>query len=421
MKKILDFCEKYAPEILVLLLCIPVLIMQRSIDSYHTSFYFTDYSTGFGGKKLLGEICSLWFPEIVRKRHIFPLIYGVLTLMIGLFAWFTGKSIRQHKTNQFAITLLIAIYLLSPYSFIGIINSACVDFYLCTATLCFLYLYIKHRGTWYYYLFTLFLVCIACLTHHIFCNIYFPLIFALFIYDIFVNERDRKKNIALYSAITLCLFGLFCAIAFFSTMNIDFVTYYQQLQTRTTESISALSWDTALYYEFYAKLSEHVTAYVAPIWKYNIARFVFTLIVFAPLWVMLWTPWLLAIKNATTKSEKWCYILMQVSLHLIILPAYIMAVDYQRWTFAYCFCQVCLFLVVYSSKENAMKQQFDNLVSWLNNYKVIFLICIIYICSFDLVDTASAAPIVDRLCELIGLKWQVNEVLPVDIATNIMQ
>ena len=421
MKKILDFCEKYAPEILVLLLCIPVLIMQRDIDSYHTSFYFTDYSTGFGGKKLLGEICSLWFPEVVRKRHIFPLIFSVLTLMIGLFAWFTGKSIRQHKTNQFVIILFVAIYLLSPYSFIGIINSACVDFYLCTATLCFLYLFIKHRGTWYYYMATLFLLCIACLTHHIFCNIYFPLVFALFIYDIFINEKSRKKNIILYSLITICLFGLFCAIAFFSAMNIDFETYYQQLQNRTTESISALSWDTALYYEFYAKLPEHFVAYVAPIWKYNIARFVLTLIVFAPLWVMLWTPWILTIRNAANKSEKWCYIVMQSALHLILLPAYIMAVDYQRWTFAYCFCQVCLFLVMYSSKESVMKQQIDNLVLWLIKYKTIILIFAIYICSFDLVKSAAAAPIVDRLCEFIGLSWNVNEVLPVDITTKMIQ
>lgn len=411
MKKILDFCEKYSPEILVLLLCVPALMNIRGIDSYHTSFYFTDYSTGFGGKKLLGEICSLWLPEVVRKRHLLPLIASVNILMIALFAWFSGKCIRQQKENQFAYVLLLAVYLLSPYSFLGIISGACVDFYLCTATLCFLFLFVKHRGKWYYYLATLIIVCLACLTHHIFCNIYFPLIFTLFIYDVFTNEKDRKKNIILYSSITIILFGLFCAIAFFSTMNVDFKTYYNYLQTRT-ESIDALSWDTAIYYEYFAKLPDHIVAYVAPIWKYNIARFILTLLVFSPLFVIFWLPWFLAIKNARTQKEKWCYILMQLSLHVIILPAYIMAVDYQRWTYAYLFCQLCMSGVMLYINDTTFVNQCKKIIAFAQQYKMIFFVSAIYICSFPIVDSATAAPIVDTICECFGLKWQVNEVLP---------
>lgn len=56
-------------------------------------------------------------------------------------------------------------------------------------------------------------------------------------------------------------------------MNVDFETYYNYLQTRASGSVD-LSWKSALYYEFYAHLPEHVVAYVEPIWKYNIARFV---------------------------------------------------------------------------------------------------------------------------------------------------
>lgn len=418
MKKIFDFCETYAPEILVLLLCIPALINLRGIDSYHTSFYFTDYSTGFGGKKLLGEICSLWLPEVVRKRHLLPLIACVNIMMIALFAWFNGKCIRQQKDNQFAYVLILAVYLLSPYSFLGLINGACVDFYLCTATLCFLYLFIKHRGRWFYYVATLIILCVACLTHHIFCNIYFPLIFALFIYDVFTNEANRRKNIILYSIETGCLFGLFCAIAFFSTMNVDFETYFKYLQTRT-ETIDALSWDTAVYYEHYAKLPEHVAAYVMPIWKYNIARFILTLLIFSPLFLIFWSPWILAIKNAKTKTEKWCYILMQVAIHAIILPAYVMAVDYQRWTYAYLFCQLCLSGIMLYMNEETFVNQCNRIILFAKQYKMLFFVLAIYICSFPLVNSASAAPIVDTICEWFGLKWQVNEVIPLQEVSTL--
>lgn len=411
MKKIVDFCERYSPEILVLLFCLPALLSIRDINSYHTCFYFTDYSTGFGGKKLLGELCSLWLPEVVRKRHLLPLIAIVNIVMIALFAWFSGKWIRKQKDYQFAYVVVLAVYLLSPYSFVGIISGACVDFYLCTATLCFLYLFLNYRGKWYYYVATVVILCVACLTHHIFCNIYFPLVFALFLYDIFTDEKNRKKNILLYSLITICLFLLFCAIAFFSTMNVDYETYRQYLQTRT-QTIDALSWDSAIYYELYAKLPEHLEAYVKPIWKYNIARFVLTLIIFAPLFLMFWIPWILAIKNAQNKTEKWCYMLMQIALHVIILPAYIMAVDYQRWTYAYLFCQICLSGVLLYMNDTTFVLQCQKIIKFAQQHTAIFFLLAMYICSYPLVTTCAAAPIVDIICDMIGLCWQVNEVLP---------
>lgn len=413
MKKILDICEKYAPELMILLLCVPAYIgLKGIIDSYHVFFYFTDYSTGFGGKKLIGELCSFWLPEVVQKRHIFPLILAVNTLMIGLFAWFCGRCIRSQSTNQFAWVIFITVYLLSPYSFIGLVSNGNFDFYLCAATLLFLYLYLKHKGTWYYYALSAIILSTACLIHQIFCNIYFPLVFAIFVYDVFADETNRKKNIIMYASITLVLFCLFCAIALFSTMNVDLNTYYDYLQTRTTESID-LSYKPALYYEYYARLPEHISAYVEPIWKYNIARFVFTLIVFLPFWAILWTPWIMAIKSSDSMKEKWCLLLMQISMHVIILPAYIMAVDYQRWTYAYCFCQVCILLIMYM-QNNQMKRQIDTVIAYLIEHKTFSLLGVLYICSFGLVDNASSAPIVEYLCGLFDLQWKVNEVLPMN-------
>lgn len=415
MKKILDFCERYSTQLLILflILCAPKLRKFGGVNSYHTYFYFTDYSTGFGGKKFLGEICSLWFPEVVNQYYMLPLIIGVNIIMVALFIWFCTKCLSRLSSNsKTPFLILIVIYMLSPYSFVGLIDSACVDFYLCAATLGFLYLFIKHRGTWYYYMLTLVLVCVACLTHHIFCNIYFPLFFALFIYDIYTNDEHRKKNIILYSTITICLFVLFCAIAFCGTMNVDFETYYNYLQTRASGSVD-LSWKSALYYEFYAHLPEHVVAYVEPIWKYNIARFVLTLIVLAPLWVIFLAPWVMAVCHAQNTKEKWCYVLMQVFIHLIILPAYIMAVDYQRWTYAYCFVQFCLLFLMYYLNDHTLKVQIDKMINTANKYKVITVLVIISICSWGLVNNASALPIINKFCDrILGVYWTVNEVLP---------
>lgn len=415
MKKVIDFFDCYSVQIIVLLLCAPALFHMRigDINSYHTFFYFIDYSTGFGGKKLLAEFCSLWFPKEVERQQILPLIIIVNTLMVGLFAWFCGTCLKRNPQNKHSLLVFIVMYLLSPFSFTMLINMISrVDFYLATSTLIYLYLFIRHRGTWYYYLLTFIILCTACLIHHIFCNIFFPLVFALFIYDIFLDTRHTTKNIICYSAITFSTLLLFCTIVIFSTMNIEYESLYEQLQDRITESTSALANKNALYYEYYAKLPEHYIAYVQPVWKYNIVRFVLTIVFLLPLLLLFWIPWILAIWHANDKRERWCYILMQASVHLIFLPAYLMAIDYDRWNCAYCFTQFCLTILLYSIDTKSFVVQVKKMILVINKHFAITLIMIIYICSLESPMGESTLPIVDNICHKFGLFWRVNELIP---------
>jgi hypothetical protein len=195
-------------------------------------------------------------------------------------------------------------------------------------------------------------------------------------------------------------------------MNIEFESIYNYLQDRITESTSALSQKNALYYEFYAKLPEHYIAYVQPVWKYNIVRFVLTIVFLLPLLLLFWIPWTLAIRHATDKRERWCYILMQASMHLIFLPAYLMAIDYDRWNCAYCFTQFCLILLLYYFDARTFVVQAERVTDILKNHFVVVLLMIIYISSLEMPMGESTLPIVDNVCHKIGLFWQINEVLP---------
>lgn len=413
MKRLYHFFQTYMIEICVCLFCLPILVHLRVFDvGYHAFFYFTDYSTGFGGKKLLGEFCSLWLPEYVRKRHLLMLVLGVNTLSIGLFAWIIGKVSKSIDKSiyKYAVAVLV-IYLLSPYSIRGILGSHAADFYLLNLTLLYVYLFLTHRGTWYYYLLTIFILCIACLIHHIFCNIFFPLIFACFLYDAFMagSTVEVRKRSFVYGLITLGLFALFMSIVLWGKMNVDFETYYQSLQSRS-DSIS-LSSREALYYEFYASLTDHISAYVLPIWKYNIARFVLTFLILFPLFAMFLLPWIMAVRHAANKRERWCYLLMQICFHIIILPAYAFAVDYQRWTYAYCFCQFVLLFVVLYRRDTTMTSQCEKIYLWALNHKAISLFAVAYVCGFEIVRN-STLPLVDIICNAVGLHWQVMEMLP---------
>lgn len=414
MTKFLVFCERYSAQILVFLMCAPALMHMRigDINSYHTFFYFIDYSTGFGGKKLLGEFCSPWLPQEVGRQHLLPLIAMINILMVALFAWFCGKCLSRCPQSKQPLLVFITIYLLSPFSFTMLIYMISrVDFYLATATLGFLYLFIRHRGTWYYYFLTLIILCLACLIHHIFCIIFFPLSFAIFIYDIFSDKKNTTKNIICYSVITLLLSFLFFSIVIFNKMNIDFETLYSYLQERSTTSTSALSQKNALYYEFYAKLPEHYFAYVQPVLKYNVARFMLTIVFLFPLLFLFWIPWILAIYNSVDKYERWCYILIQISVHLLFLPAYIMAIDYDRWNCAYCFCQFCLTLLLYYSDTNTFAKQVDRIIIILKKHFIVVLFIILYISSLELPMGNSTLTVVDKVCNKYGLYWRVNEIL----------
>jgi len=333
--------------------------------------------------------------------------------MIFLFAWFCNKCLSLNSDTKKPLLVFLTVYLLSPFSFNMLIYmSSRVDFFLATAVLIFLYLFIRHRGTWYYYCFTLIILCIACLLHHIFCNIFFPVIFASFIYDIFTDEKQLKKKLLFYSIITFSLAALFFAIILFSHMNIDFETIYYNLKERSTTTTTALLQKNALYYEYYAKLPEHYIAYVQPIWKYNIARFVLTAVFLSPLLLLFWTPWILAIRHSADRMEKWCYLLIQISVHAIFLPAYMMAVDYDRWNCAYCFTQFCLALLLYYYNTNTFATQANRIICYLKKHFVIALLIVIYISSFDMPPGESTLPIVDKYCHKINLFWSINEVLP---------
>ena len=69
---------------------------------------------------------------------------------------------------------------------------------------------------------------------------------------------------------------------------------------------------------------------------------------------------------------------------------------------------------MYYENDVTLKVQIDKMISWASTYKVITVLVIISICSWGLVNNASALPIINKFCDrILGVYWQVNEVMPV--------
>ena len=115
----------------------------RACGGMHSPFYFVGYETGFGGRKLLGTIFNFILPEHVQHRHLIPFILGVIVLNITLFAIYVFKCLKNSKYKHVATVLLLAIYLVSPFSFLRMLSHLVwyADIWLYLATLIFLLLF----------------------------------------------------------------------------------------------------------------------------------------------------------------------------------------------------------------------------------------------------------------------------------------
>lgn len=405
MKKLHLFFEKYQIEIILLLFCLPALAGIRTIGIYANPYYLIDYSTGFGGRKFIGELCSLWLPEFgIRKRHLLPLLFTVHLTAIIVFTHLAGSSLRKAKgaTCYWIQIGLLAIYLLFPYSFKGLIQymNGYLDIFLVDYSLLFCWLFIKKRDTTFYYIATVVLLLAAGLTHHIFCCVFFPLFLSLFIYDIY-SEGFSKKKFLIYGSLTTLLLGLFCFIVFFSKMNIGIETLIEQLKRRTTLDIQ----DDVIYYEYYAKLSEHIPEFILPNWKSNLARLLLTPIFLYPIFFFFEFPLIIAARKSKKRNRKLMYALMLLS-QLLFIPAFIMAIDYGRWYYALFFCLFMQLWVLFSIGDEEYLLAIKHLWTWLKKHPLILVVFILTI--IDLIRTSLVSSNVSLIPPIENIIGKLN-------------
>ena len=90
--------------------CVMQLIKGNWLGNY-SLYYYVGYETGFGGRKLLGTICSLFFPEHITAHFMWGVILCAVCVMIALFVWFVTRCIKQSIPNALATVAVTILYL----------------------------------------------------------------------------------------------------------------------------------------------------------------------------------------------------------------------------------------------------------------------------------------------------------------------
>lgn len=353
----------------------------------HSPYYLVGYETGFGGRKLIGTIFSIFLPEYVRHRHIVPIIFMALLMLAISFVILVCRTInlKDLKTSSAAksVFVLLSVYLISAYSIFNFISHCgwFIDVFLYLITIAFIFVFIKCRGKWYYYVGTAVIVLAGSLIHHIFCCLFFPLIVALFISEIFADNKFHFNRLIYYGVISLLLLLLFCAIWFLSSpMDIDVL--YESVCSRTTgvciKERTVFQWLYGSNNENYMAMwenGEFPTRYY---------QFFPSVVFMSPIIGLFCAPWFLSIKNAEEGVQRIKYLLMFFAQTFLFFPIFIIATDYFRWWYAWFFGQVVLILTLYKVKDAHFINQLETVFNWMKRNWIITILLIVYSCSIHI-------------------------------------
>ena len=343
---------RFLPMVIVLLAAVRTMCDVWQLTSegawwpgWPTYNYYIGYETGFGGRKLLGTLVDWLAPEYVEYNFV-RLLTRVANVLMVLFATLIGVKAVARRENAWPMLLMLAAYMLSPFSLGRYVDSTLSGGFMETwqimLTLMWLLIYVRWRGKAGCYVVTGVVMVLCCLIHHTFCCTLLPLYGVLFLLDTFRDGRLCKPKAVAYGSILGVLGVLFLVLWMCSRMNVDIDTLYARIENRVEPSANP-SDKWGLYLLYYATNSENVASN-AGLFPQRYVELLFSVVMLRPLVALFWAPWLRAARAATDKNVKRLYRSVCPLHALMTLPIFIFATDYSRWWVCY-FLTLTLLLV----------------------------------------------------------------------------
>lgn len=401
--------SKRTPWLLVLCfipaLCYFFLHSFGDISSDHAMFYFNTYSMGWGGRKLLGTLFNLFYPGDVSRGAILSFVYTVNFIAIFFLILIVSQCLKADCRRAGTLAVIFGLYLMSPYSFVKYIGAGWtlhfIDIYLIALTLVCVWLFMHYRDKWFFYPLLLLLTFSACLIHHLFCSTLLPMLIALFLYDILSDRQKTVRKMMSYGTILMVLFVVFVCIYKYSRMTVDIDTFYNNMVARCPSNLVHHDKDYAVYMQFYASNKSNID------WgKYYMhdrhVETVFTLLFMLPLLVVLWMPWLMSIKHASSLSQRLKYVVVLGASVCFAYPGFVAVTDYGRLFYIFFLCQALLVLLVCFLKDELFCVQIDRMAKWGRDHIIVVVVLGVYLAAFSASDW-NRMPLVELIMQTFGL------------------
>lgn len=352
--------------------------------------YFVGYETGFGGRKLIGTLFGWMLPDYTTAADLLPIVLTaniLLAILFILLVWKAAPSINRSTLPFLAVT---AVYLVSPYGFtkwfIPELSPLFMETYQMLLVLAWALLFVCCRHKWFYYPATVLVALMGCLIHHTFCCTMFPLMAALFVYDILDGDHPHWGKAAFYGGLCAIMLALFVAIWRFGGMNVDMETLCHRLSQRIDPAIiggweeGGLGWKTADF--FYYMTNDENRAMNVEIFRQRYVDLIFSLLLMSPMLAMFWYPWLSAARRASSSWARWRYLLVFLAATLLTIPIFFMATDYGRWWFCYFLCQFILLAVMTAIGDRPVTEAMGRLWAFARRFWLLAIAIVIFLAFF---------------------------------------
>ena len=363
--------------------------------------YLIDYSTGFGRRKLMGELSSLLMGDFITRKELFIFVsIGALILFV-LFSFLIGKLYKRvistyNKETYYGFLYILFLYLCCPFAITYLFhweNLGRMEMWFFILLCIYIYLYFKSneklRPLW---AFVCIMICI--LIHPIFFSTYFPFYCLMIVYDTFLEGKLQKEKFIQYCIYLSIAILLLSILMFFPSEQMPLEECVEYLKGKTNMPIN----DIYINWLFYSSISEHLRIFVIPWLPVTITGLVVALIVFSPFFAIV----IKYLKNSIRPHMKntlqiWCYALA-VSPMLI---AYFPTIDFGRWVAADVNCVFLFWGGLLFNGHKTVVIQFENLYQNIkgNVYPYIFLL--LYLSCFDKVGFRFQ-PIITDIVEVIA-------------------
>ncbi len=373
---------KYELPVLVCLLIFFVSLNRDVLDDPYTIVHYFDYRIGFAPRLFIGSVMSLFTDnKTLAFMNSFKDIVCIAALV--LFAFAAGRVIRKAGKETKATAIIFVILFISvPYSLHALYPTLLsLDRFLVVYTFLALMAVNKKAIKW----FVPALLFIGLATYQGFAFTYMPAVAIVLIYEVFRNKKS-KQSIALCAvcftamAVISAYFFLYKGIGTFN--NVKELVEYAAAKTDINNYTGEWNTEIVLNNLFFEKPVDFFWKITIPLEGWNGLKYEFSgMLSLLPLLIIFFLIWKNAIKNSSSKLEKFVYILC-MSAPLMRLPMFILSTNFLRGRISVIIVQFFLVFYFLYVGNPAVTESAKKIGEFLKKNYILFFMMILYFLFF---------------------------------------
>lgn len=370
--------------------------LPNKMHSWCTTPYALSYELGFNSRLLIGSFVHM-LTDYITIEFLHKFIMIVLICLSLLISILIGIVIRKSNSQNKLIMILLAVLFIASPSSVSFLfyygNFGRLDTFLLLFTLIAVLLIDKP-----YLKIGVPVLCFMCMaTQQVFTFTYMPIILLLIVFDLVSNYKSKKQILfAIITFLTLAMsfayFQFFAPVLNFSSPQS--VTDFLMKKTNIpvlTEMID---------FEYFKSIVDHWSKWVIVGWKERILKGLIILILTLPLSAIFITIWKNAIKNCTSKLQKFVLTLMLLA-PIVSLPAFILTIDWGRWFAAVFITQFILIFYLSFKKYQPMLISLNKMQEFAIKNIFIFIILILYLSCLGTFNAAEPLDIAKTIIDFV--------------------